>query len=44
MVNHLKVVVYVPAKDAIKLREEGKEPREWVRGLVRRAFEKRRGE
>ena len=42
MVNHMKVVVYVPAAEAKSLREEGKDPSEWVRALVRRAFEKRR--
>jgi hypothetical protein len=41
MVNHLKVAVYVPAGAAKSLREEGKDPSEWVRGLVRRALERR---
>jgi len=42
--DHTRVVVYVKAEDARQLRAEGKEPSEWVRTLVRRAFEKRRKE
>ena len=41
MVNHTRVVVYVPAKVAKSLRAEGKDPQAWVRALVKRAFEKR---
>lgn len=42
MADHLTVAVYVPAEDARSLREEGKDPAEWVRALVKRAFEKRK--
>lgn len=37
-----KIIVYIKAADAAELEAEGKDPAEWVRGLVRRAFEKRR--
>ena len=37
-----KVIVYVKAEDARSLEAEGKDAAEWVRGLVRRAFEKRK--
>jgi tRNA threonylcarbamoyladenosine modification (KEOPS) complex Pcc1 subunit len=43
MADHTRVVVYVKAEDARSLRAEGKEPSEWVRTLVKRAFDKRRG-
>ena len=39
-----KVVVYVRAEDARRLREKGAEPSAWVRELVRRALERRRVE
>jgi len=42
MADHLKVQVYVPAETARSLREDGHDPAEWVRGLVKRAFEKRK--
>jgi hypothetical protein len=38
----MKVVVYVRATDARELQSEGKDPAEWVRTLVKRAFEKRK--
>ena len=37
-----KVIVYIRASDAAELEAEGKEPSEWVRGLVKRALEKRK--
>lgn len=38
------VAVYVSAEDARALEKEGKDPAEWVRGLVKRALEKRKEE
>jgi hypothetical protein len=37
-----KVIIYVPAQDARELEAEGKDPAEWIRGLVKRALEKRK--
>ena len=37
-----KIVVYVKAAEAKSLEAEGKDVGEWVRGLVKRALEKRR--
>jgi hypothetical protein len=37
-----KVIVYVPAADARRLEAEGKNPAEWVRGLVKHALAKKK--
>jgi len=39
-----KVVVYVRAEDARRLKEAGNDPEAWIRALVRRALERRRVE
>ena len=36
----MKVSVYVNKDDEKKLREQGKDPAEWVRGLVKHALKK----
>lgn len=38
-----KVVVYIRAADVRKLQAEGKDPAEWVRGLVKAALDKKMG-
>lgn len=40
--DYEKVIVYIRASDARSLKDEGKVPADWVRSLVKRAFEKRR--
>jgi hypothetical protein len=42
MADHMKVTVYVPAPDVRSLRNEGKEPREFVREIVKAVLQRRR--
>lgn len=40
MAEHQNVVVYIRAKDARRIKATGKEPAEWVRGVVKSALER----
>jgi len=39
-----KVLVYIPAADARRLRDQGQDPALWARSLIKRALERRRVE
>lgn len=42
MADHMKVTVYVPAPDVRSLKNEGKDPREFVREIVKAVLQRRR--